>query len=67
MGAAAPVHPTNQALQSYGLGKLDDTTTESVERHLKSCSDCRRRVAEMAPDTFLHRLSSLHLPRPLCA
>jgi serine/threonine protein kinase len=56
MGAAAPIHPTNQALQSYGLGKLDDTTAESVERHLKSCSDCRRRVAEMTPGTFLGRL-----------
>jgi serine/threonine protein kinase len=62
MGAAAPVHPTNQALQSYGLGKLDDTTAESVERHLKSCSDCRRRVAEMAPGTFLHRLRASERP-----
>src|ERR1700677_765420 len=62
MGAAAPVHPTNQALQSYGLGKLDDALAESVERHLKSCSDCRRRVAEMAPGTFLHRLRASERP-----
>ena len=56
MGATAAVHPTDQTLQSYGLGKLDDASAESVNKHLESCPDCRRRVAEMSSDSFLGRL-----------
>ena len=55
MGAAA-VHPTDQALQAYGLGKLEDALAESVSTHLESCPDCRRRVGEMSSDSFLGRL-----------
>ena len=55
MGAAS-VHPTDQTLHSYGLGKLDDALAESVSTHLESCPDCRRRVAEMSSDSFLGRL-----------
>src|SRR4051794_9225814 len=53
MAAPQAVHPTEQALRSYGLGQLDDRSAEAVERHLKSCRDCRRRAAELAPDPFL--------------
>jgi serine/threonine protein kinase len=56
MGAAAPAHPTDQILQSYGLGKLDDRSAESVNAHLKSCPDCQSRVAELSSDSFLGRL-----------
>jgi anti-sigma factor RsiW len=52
MGATAAVHPTEQTLQSYGLGKLDDASAESVHKHLESCSDCRNRVAEVSSDSF---------------
>ena len=55
MGAAA-VHPTDQILQSYGLGKLDDASAESINRHLENCSACQSRVAEMSSDSFLGRL-----------
>jgi len=55
MGAPA-VHPTDQMLQAYGLGKLDEPTAESVNRHIESCPSCQRRVAEMSPDSFLGRL-----------
>jgi serine/threonine protein kinase len=54
--AAAVVHPTDQALESYGLGKLDDATAGSVSKHLESCSVCQRRVAELSSDEFLERL-----------
>jgi formylglycine-generating enzyme required for sulfatase activity/serine/threonine protein kinase len=56
MGAAAAVHPTDPTLQAYGLGKLDDASAESVNKHLESCPDCQRRVAEMSSDSFLGRL-----------
>ncbi len=52
MGAAA-VHPNDQTLQAYSLGKLDDASAESVNTHLVSCADCQRRVAEMSSDSFL--------------
>ncbi len=46
---AHPVsHPTDQTLTSYGLGQLDDAFARSVNAHLESCPDCRRRVAELA-------------------
>ncbi len=51
MGADT-VHPTDQILRSYGLGKLDDASAESVSKHLESCAPCQGRVAEMSSDTF---------------
>jgi anti-sigma factor RsiW len=56
MGATAAVHPTDPTLQAYGLGRLDDASAESVNKHLGSCPDCQRRVAEMSSDSFLGRL-----------
>ncbi len=58
MGAAASPHPTDRVLQSFGLGKLDDQSAESVSEHLDSCPDCQRRVAEMSSDTFLGKLQN---------
>ena len=56
MDAPPATHPTDQTLSSYGLGKLDDASAESVNKHLEQCPDCRNRVAEISPDTFLGRL-----------
>jgi serine/threonine protein kinase/WD40 repeat protein len=56
MDANPALHPTDQTLQSYGLGKLDEASAESVHQHLEDCSDCRRRAAEISPDSFLGRL-----------
>ena len=56
MSASASGHPNDQALQSYGLGKLDDKSADSVSKHLETCSDCQNRVAEMSSDSFVGRL-----------
>ena len=56
MDAPAKLHPTDQTLSSYGLGKLDDALAEAVNQHLESCPDCRRRVAALSSDRFLGRL-----------
>ena len=56
MGATAAVHPTDPILQAYGLGKLDDVSSESVSKHLEGCDPCQRRVAELSSDDFLGRL-----------
>ena len=56
MNAPTSIHPSEQILSSYGLGKLDDGTAEAVSQHLKQCPDCRKRVAEMPADSFLDRI-----------
>jgi len=56
MNAAPFLHPTDQTLSSYGLGKLDDRVIEAVNQHLEECPDCRKRVAEMSADSFLGRV-----------
>jgi serine/threonine protein kinase len=56
MNASQTLHPTDQTLSAYGLGKLDDASAESVNKHVLSCSDCQRRVAELSSDSFLGRL-----------
>src|SRR5271165_5667942 len=56
MAAPAAVHPSDNTLESYGLGKLDDGSAEAVSKHLEQCQECRNRVAELSPDTFLGRL-----------
>jgi formylglycine-generating enzyme required for sulfatase activity/serine/threonine protein kinase len=56
MGATVAIHPNDEVLQSYGLGKLDDVSSESVSRHLEGCDSCQRRVAELSSDEFLGRL-----------
>src|SRR4051794_40412524 len=48
-------HPTDQTLQSYGLGQLDDLLAEAVDKHLGGCRDCRRRVAGLSSGGFLGR------------
>jgi formylglycine-generating enzyme required for sulfatase activity/serine/threonine protein kinase len=62
MDAAPSLHPTDQTLSSYGLGKLDDRSAESVNKHLEGCPDCRKRVAEMSSDSFLDRVRDAQKP-----
>ena len=53
---AATDHPNDQTLQSYGLGKLKDASSQLVSKHLEACDTCQRRVAEISSDSFLGRL-----------
>ena len=62
MDAHANRHPTDRALSSFGLGKLDDRSAEAVNKHLEQCADCRRRVAELSPDSFLGRIRDAQMP-----
>jgi formylglycine-generating enzyme required for sulfatase activity/serine/threonine protein kinase len=56
MDAFTSLHPTDQTLSSYGLGKLDDRLADAVSQHLEQCPDCRKQVAEMSADSFLERV-----------
>ena len=62
MDAVTSLHPTDQTLSSYGLGKLDDRLAEAVNEHLEQCPDCRKRVAEMSADSFLERVREAQNP-----
>ena len=53
MGASASIHPGNQTLRSFGLGKLDNVASNSVSKHLETCPEWQRRVAEISSDSFL--------------
>ena len=52
MEAFEALHPTDQILQSYGLGELDDMLSQKVTRHLEDCPPCQHRVAEISSDSF---------------
>jgi anti-sigma factor ChrR (cupin superfamily) len=42
MNANATIHPNQEQLAAYGLGKLDDAETAVVVEHLETCGACRR-------------------------
>jgi serine/threonine protein kinase/formylglycine-generating enzyme required for sulfatase activity len=50
------LHPADQTLSSYGLGKLDEVAAGLVNDHLEGCADCRQRMAGFTSDSFLGRL-----------
>ncbi len=56
MDAPPAMHPTDQTLHAYGLGKLEDISADSVSKHVESCPECRRRVANLSADSFLDQL-----------
>jgi serine/threonine protein kinase len=56
MDETQALHPTDQILDAFGLGKLDERASEAISQHLESCSTCRRRVAEVTADTFLDQI-----------
>jgi hypothetical protein len=40
-------HPTDQTLRARGLGRLDERSAAAVDSHLRSCGECRRRIADL--------------------
>src|SRR5205823_2050212 len=56
MGAVPSLHPTDQALYDFGLGKLDARSAESVVDHLQHCPDCRRGRGGLPADSVLGRV-----------
>ena len=48
MDAPEATHPTDQVLRDRGLGRLDDRSAESLNRHLDSCPDRRRCAAALS-------------------
>jgi hypothetical protein len=60
MDARLAVHPSEDALRAFALGKLDDSTSSVLMNHLDSCRDCCKVVAALSGDDFLDRLRQAH-------
>ena len=45
-------HPTDFTLQAYLQGRLPLADAASLDRHLESCEECGRKLAEVGSDTF---------------
>ncbi len=56
MAVQRGVHPSADVLQAFGLGKLDDSSSEVVMNHLEQCENCRKEVASLSGDDFVNRL-----------
>src|SRR5262245_42844626 len=52
----AAVHPSQQELAAFGLGKLGPGQSEAVASHLTTCDACRRVVEDLPPDSFVGRV-----------
>jgi serine/threonine protein kinase len=62
MPLAPGKHPAREVLQAFGLGKLDDASITQVSRHLETCVDCKRQVAELSGDSLLDKLRQANGP-----
>jgi anti-sigma factor RsiW len=56
MRPTAPQHPSAADLAAFALGKLDDTATDWVSRHLADCPACRAAVEHAPTDSLVNRL-----------
>lgn len=61
MDAKAALHPTDETLTAFGLGKLPDADADTIANHVEGCETCRNRVAELSGDSFLGRLKAAQL------
>ncbi len=48
--------PNAQQLSDFGLGKLPAGDVSAIHEHLTNCSQCRQKVAEQPPDSFVGQL-----------
>jgi hypothetical protein len=51
MSSAPAQHPTDRLLTAFNLGKLDDSKAAAVNKHLKGCPTCRRRLVSLSTAT----------------
>ena len=56
MQAAPLLHPTEQTLQAFGNGQLDEASADAVCKHIDECRECLDRVSGLSSDGFLDAL-----------
>jgi tRNA A-37 threonylcarbamoyl transferase component Bud32 len=53
MTGTLAAHPDRRRLIDYSLGKLSDTDSAEVERHVAACRECLEAAAEAPADSFV--------------
>jgi hypothetical protein len=56
MNQAQLSHPSPEQLSAFGLGKLDEETSATLEAHLADCPQCRQALEHPQADSFVARL-----------
>jgi hypothetical protein len=51
MSSPSVQHPTDRLLITFNLGKLDDSKAAAINKHLKGCPTCRRRLVSLSGAT----------------
>jgi hypothetical protein len=66
MSTARETHPSDDVLELYSLGRMDEGQSAPVEEHLLVCEACRRRVEEFDEFTAAMRaaLTEMKAPEP---
>src|SRR4051812_23791867 len=55
-------HPSPDSLIAYGNGKLNESSTIQVAKHLETCADCRQQVAQLPATASLARMRAAQQP-----
>jgi hypothetical protein len=58
------IHPEEELLESYALGRLSDDETATVEEHLIECDLCRDRLVELEDFVTAWKSAAESAPRP---
>src|SRR5687767_4815235 len=58
-------HPSAEQLAAFGLGRLNESESATIEEHLSACETCCQVVDEVTPDSFIDHLKSAPLPAPI--
>src|SRR5262245_24585198 len=51
-------HPTSADLLAFGLGRLDDEQSATIEEHLAECETCRSAVESAPADSFVAKVQA---------
>ena len=58
------IHPPAEQLRDYSLGRLGDSDSRHIERHLMGCLECKEQLFEVpASDDFIDWLQKVHRER----
>src|SRR5688572_28445730 len=62
MNQASLDHPSAEQLEAFGLGRLIESESATIEEHLSACETCCEVVENVAPDSFVDQVMAAQLP-----
>lgn len=51
-------HPDAEKIADFGLGRLSDADSRTIELHLAECEDCRKKLEDVQPDSLVSLLQA---------